>query len=85
VSRRIFFDVWSGNLAIARLRARSGGRRQAEQILRFSFPVPAQNGRSSMDLSIESRPVGYVETETDPRIRAAKEAVPFRLVGAWIL
>ena len=45
-SRRVFFDVRIGELALARLRARSGGRRKREHVLRFSFPLPAQNGCS---------------------------------------
>ena len=41
-SRRVFFDVRMGDLTLARLRTRSGGRREGEPVLRFSFPLPAQ-------------------------------------------
>jgi hypothetical protein len=82
-SRRVFFDVRVGEVALARLRARSDRRRQAEHVLRFRFPLPAQNG-SSVDLTVESRPVSYEDAGTASNIRDALGAVPFRLVGAWL-
>lgn len=82
VSRRVFFDVCAGDLAIARLRARLGGRRRGERALRFSFPLPNQSGRP-VDLTIESRPVSYVGTRAESGTRDAFAAVPFLLIGAW--
>jgi len=82
-SRRVFFDVRVGEVALARLRARSGRRRQAEDVLRFRFPLPAPNG-SSVDLTVESRPISYEDAGTASNIRDALGAVPFRLVGAWL-
>jgi hypothetical protein len=82
-SRRVFFDVRIGDLALARLRARSGGRREGEQVLRFRFPLPSPNGRS-VDLTIESRPVRYVDAGAASNIRDAFGAMPFRLIGAWL-
>jgi hypothetical protein len=82
-SRRVFFDVRIGDLALARLRARSGGRREGEHVLRFRFPLPSPNG-SSVDLTIESRPVRYVNAGAASNIRDAFGAMPFRLIGAWL-
>jgi hypothetical protein len=82
-SRRVFFDVRTEELALARLRARSGGRRERQHVLRFSFPLPAQNG-APVDLTVESRPVRYEDAGTASKTRDAFGAVPFRLVGAWL-
>ena len=82
-SRRVFFDVRMGDLALARLRARSGGRRKREHVLRFSFPLPALNG-CSIELAVESRPVRYEDAESTSNTRDAFGAVPFRLLGAWL-
>jgi hypothetical protein len=79
----VFFDVRIGDLALARLRARSGGRRDGEHVLRFRFPLPSPNGRS-VDLTIESRPVRYVDAGAASNIRDAFGAMPFRLIGAWL-
>ena len=81
-SRRVFFDVRIGELALARLRARSGGQRKREHLLRFSFPLPAQNG--PVDLTVESRPVSYQDAGTTSNTRDVFGAVPFQLVGAWL-
>ena len=81
-SRRVFFDVRMGELTLARLRTRSGGRRQGEHVLRFSFPLPPND--RPIDLTVESRPVRYVEAEAASNTRDALGAVPFRLVGAWL-
>ena len=81
-SRRVFFDVRMGELALARLRARSGGQREREHVLRFSFPLPAQNG--PVDLTVESRPVSYEHAGMTSDARGFLGAVPFRLVGAWL-
>ena len=81
-SRRVFFDVRVGDLTLARLRTRSGGRREGEPVLRFSFPLPPND--RPIDLTVESRPVRYVEAEAASNTRDALGAVPFRLVGAWL-
>lgn len=81
-SRRVFFDVRIGELALTRLRARSGGQRKREHLLRFRFPLPAQNG--PVDLTVESRPVSYQDAGTTSNTRDNFGAVPFQLVGAWL-
>jgi hypothetical protein len=82
-SRRVFFDVRTADRALARLRARAGGRGQREQVLRFSFPLPAQDC-CAIDLTVESRPVKYEDADRASNARDAVAAVPFRLVGAWL-
>ena len=82
-SRRVFFDVRTDELALARLRGRSGGRREREHLLRFSFPLPARTG-CPIALTVESRPVGYGGTGGTSNTRDTLAAVPFRLVGAWL-
>jgi hypothetical protein len=82
-SRRVFFDVRMGDLTLARLRTRTGGRRKRQPVVRFSFPLPARDGRP-VDLTVESRPVKYEDAERTANARDASGAVPFRLVGAWL-
>lgn len=82
-SRRLFFDVCVGGIAIARLRTRAGGGRSAKSVTRsFRFPLPAPDGRVPM-LQISARPTRFLRPDATQAEREDFGALPFHIAGIW--
>jgi hypothetical protein len=81
-SRRLFFDVCIGGVAIARLRTRAGGQ-QAKAITRsFRFCLPAMVGNAA-SLQISARPAHFLRPGAAPAEREDFGPFPFHVAGIW--
>ena len=82
-SRRLFFDVCVGEIAIARLRTRAGGGRTAKTVTRsFRFDLPAMDG-SAASLRISARPAHFLRPGAAPAEREDFGPFPFHVAGIW--
>lgn len=82
-SRRLFFDVCVGGIAIARLRTRAGGGRPSAVVTRtFRFPLPANVGRVST-LQISARPCRFLRPGAEQAEREDFGPLPFHVAGIW--
>jgi hypothetical protein len=84
LSRRIFFDVTAGGVAVGRLRGRLGPPEQGEKRLTFVLPLPA-TGDAGIPVAIEARPVAFVPPNANADLHIANDPLKFRLVSAWTM
>ena len=84
LSRRIFFDVTAGGVAVGRLRGRLGPPERGEKRLTFVLPLPA-TGDEDIPVAIEARPVAFVPPNAHAELHIANDPLKFRLVCAWTM
>lgn len=81
-SRRLFFDVCVGGIAIARLRTRAGGRPAVAVTRSFRIPVPTMDDRA-LSLQISARPSRFLRPGAAKTELEDSGPVPFHVAGIW--
>ncbi|TGP21949.1 MULTISPECIES: nucleotidyltransferase family protein [unclassified Mesorhizobium] len=82
-SRRLFFDVCVDGVAIARLRARSGGGHSKAEVTKlFRIPLPERVNDTAL-LSISARPTHFLRPGATQAEIDRFGRYPFRVAGVW--